>query len=389
MAINLSRNTRLWVSTVKTGHNNSNTFEIPVQEGYSLSQSVATADVSVEEAGPTPTRGGKRFNTSLDPVDWSFATYFNPYKDADTNVYAVDMLMWHALATSDAVGHDFDASSALDTLSKTEGTANSFTVDFSNNSAHVLTTLHLYFQIDNDVYLVDSAQVGQAEISVDIADIAMASWSGQALSYTRLASAPAFIAGGGISFVDSTGTPTADRYVAIASNKKYLVNKLTTMDFQSDVSGSNLFYKVPLTSGSITINNNVTYLTPNTLAEVDSPIGSFTGSFEVTGTLDAYMRDTGANGTTKLEAKGTTELLEDMLGNTSKVTNISNATLYIGGETSGAPQVKIVMPTLHIAVPSLSVDDVISTSIEFKAIPTSADLLSGDELTVEMFTAIA
>jgi hypothetical protein len=388
MAINLSRNTRLWVSTVKTGHNNSNTFEIPVQEGYSLSQSVATADVSVEEAGPVPTRGGKRFNTNLDPVDWSFSTYFNPYVNSlESNIYAVDMIMWHALATSNAVGVDFDGAAPLGTGSLTSGDTTSFAVDFSNNSAHVLTTLYLYFEIDNDVYLVDAAQVGQAEISIDISDIAMVAWSGQALSYTRLGAAPAFIAGGGLEFVDTT--PTADKYVAISSAKKFLVNKLTTMDFQSDVSGTSLFYNIPLTSGSITINNNVTYLTPNTLAEVDTPIGSFTGSFEVTGSLDAYMRSTGADGVLVGDAKGTTELLEDMLGNTSKVTNISDATIYIGGETTGTSQIKINMPTLHIAVPSLSVDDVISTSIEFKAVPTSADLESGDELTVEMFTAIA
>lgn len=389
MAINLSRNTRLWVSTVKTGHNNSNTFEIPVQEGYSLSQSVATADVSVEEAGPTPTRGGKRFNTALDPVEWSFATYFNPYVNTlDSNIYSVDMLMWHALATSDAVGIDFEGTSPIGTGSLTSGDATNFAVDFSNNSAHVLTTVYLYFEIDNDVYLVDSAQVGQAEVSIDIADIAMTSWSGQALSYTRLLSVPTFITSGtGIGFVDSS--PTVDEFVGIATNKKYLVNKLTTMDFQSDVSGTNLYYNIPITAGSISINNNVTYLTPNTLASVDAPIGSFTGSFEVTGSFDAYMRDTGTDGILVANARGTTELLEDMLANTSKVTNVSNATVYIGGKTSGAAQIKVNMPTLHISVPTLSVDDVISTSIEFKAIPTSADLQSGDELSIEMFTAIA
>lgn len=384
MAINLSRNTRLWVSTVNTGHTNSNTFEIPVQEGYSLSQSVATTDVSIEEAGPTPTRGGKRFNTNLDPVEWSFATYFNPYVDTDTNIYAVDMLMWHALATSDAVGIDFDGS--LATTSATLGDATSFSVDFNNNSAHVLTTLYLYFEIDNDVYLVDAAQVGQAEVSIDIADIAMTSWSGNALSYTRLLSAPAFVSGSGLSYSAALGTP--NEFVAIPLNKKYLVNKLTTVEFTCDITGADLYYKVPVTSGSITINNNVTYLTPNTLSQVDSPIGSFTGAFEVSGSMDAYMRDNpGKDGITRPNAKGTTELLEDMLANTDKTTNISNATFHIGGETSGKPQINIDMPTLHISVPSMSVDDVVSTSIEFKAIPASSDLISGTELTIDMLVA--
>ena len=387
MAINLSRNTRLWVSTVSTGHNNSNTFEIPVQEGYSLSQSVATTDISVEEAGPTPTRGGKRFNTNLDPVEWSLSTYFNPYENsADGNIYAVDMILWHALATSNTVGVDFD-NKTIGTGSLTAGDNDKFTVDFSNNSAHVLTTLYLYFQIDNDVYLVDAAQVGQAEISIDISDIAQISWSGQGVEYIRLSTVPAFVSASGLEFVDNA--PTADQFVKISDEKKYLINKLTTMDFESDVSDTSKFYNIPITSGSITINNNITYLTPNTLAQVDTPIGSFTGSFEVTGSFDAYMRSTGKDGSTKANSRGTTELLEDMLSNTSKVTNISNATLYIGGEASGTPQIKVSLPTLHIGVPSMSVDDVVSTSIEFKAIPSSADLLSGDEIAVEMFTSIA
>lgn len=384
MAINLSRNTRLWVSTVKTGHDNSNTFEIPVQEGYSLSQSVATADVSIEEAGLTPTRGGKRFNTNLDPVDWSFATYFNPYLDVDTNVYAVDMLMWHALATSNSTGIDFDGSLATGSATIGDGTA--FSVDFNNNSAHVLTTLYLYFKIDNDVYLVDSAQVGQAEISIDITDIAMTSWSGNALSYTRMQTPPAFISGAGLTY--SAAAATLNEFVGIPLTKKYLVNKLTTLEFTCNVTGVDLYYNIPLTAGTITVNNNVTYLTPNTLSEVDGPIGSFTGSFEVTGSMDAYLRDNpGKDGVTRPNAKGTTELLEDMLSNTDKVTNVSNATFHIGGETSGTPQVNIDMPTLHISVPSVSVDDVISTSIEFKAIPASADLTSGTELTIDMLVS--
>lgn len=387
MAINLSRNTRLWVSTVdKDGvHDNSTTFEIPVQEGYSLSQSVATADVSVEEAGPTPTRGGKRFNSSLDPVEWSFNTYFNPYIHSDTNTYMVDMLLWHAVASSDAATPDFDN---VSTSAEVYGAVNKFLVGFADNAAHELTKLYMYFKIDNDVYYVSGVQVGQADISIDISDIAQVAWTGNALSYERIPT-PSFITGTG--GVYDTTAPVND-YVAVPTNKKYLVNKLTTMEFQSDVSGSTLFYSIPITGGSIAINNNITYLTPNTLAEVDSPIGSFTGSFEVTGSLEAYMRDTGKTGSTALLAKGTTELLEDMLANPGQITNITNIVMNVGGETVGSPQVKIKMPSTHIAVPSLSVDDVVSTSIEFKAMPdpntvAGANLQSGSEISLEISAA--
>ena len=255
MSINLSRNTRLWVSTVLTGHDNSNTFEIPLQEDYSLSQSVSSSDVSVEEAGATPTRGSKRFNETLDPVDWSFTTYTTPY--LDTNHYITDMMLWHALSNGNLTGTDFTNTSTTSTV---YGSTSDFTVGFTNNSAHVLKQIHLYFKIDNQTYLVKSAQVSQADISVDIADIGQVSWSGQALSYEPV-SDPAFMDSDG-----SNGTgldeaaPTSGKYVKIPTNKSYLVNKLTVMDMSADVApGANNNYIIPITGASITINNNVTY----------------------------------------------------------------------------------------------------------------------------------
>lgn len=398
MAINLSRNTRLWVSTVKTGHDNSNTFELPIQDGYTLTQSVTTADVTLDEAGPSPTRGSKRFNASLEPVEWAFSTYFNPYTnatDSEGNVFnfAVDMLMWHGLASGNSTALSLDDANWDEIApgingAEVFGDTVSFNVGFNNNSAHVLTKLYMYFEIDNDVYFVDNAQVGQAEVSVDIADIAMTSWSGSAVSYKRMASAPTFIATGGGDF-DNT-TPSLG-YVAVPTNKVYLINKLTVLDFTSDVlvESTQKYYTVPVTAATVTINNNVTYLTPNTLAQVDTPIGSFTGSFEVTGNLDAYMRKTGGDGISAGTAYGTTELLEHMLSDTSRITSTTVATINIGGTTTGTPLVAISMPTLQLSVPSISVDDVVSTSIEFKAIPTSADLKSGTELSIAMTSSQA
>ena len=192
MSINLSRNTRLWVSTVTTGHNSANTFEIPVQDGYSLSQAVSTTDVSLEEAGPTPVRGSRRFNESLDPVEWSFTTYIMPYTQGG-KTYLVDMLMWHGLAVKKEIAPGFD------TITKPVfGNATKLSVSFEENSAHVLFPLNLYFLIDNQMYLVENAQVGQVEIGMDISDIATAAWSGQATAYKAIAT-PAFaLAAGGV-----------------------------------------------------------------------------------------------------------------------------------------------------------------------------------------------
>ena len=377
MAINLSRNTRLWISTVdKDGaHTNANTFELPVQEGYSLSQSVSTVDVSVEEAGPAPIRGSKRFNSALDPVDWSLATYISPYMD--TNHYLVDMLLWHSLASGIDSAPDMDNAAAA-----VAGDTSSFDVSFINNSAHVLTELYLYFKIDNQFYYIAKAQVSQAEISIDIADIGMVSWSGQGLTYEPIPN-PAFFTGTAGAYV-TTGDLSG--YVKIPTNKNFLVNKLTLMSMTSDMApggSSNNAYDIPITSANITINNNITYLTPNTLAEVDSPIGSFTGSFEVTGTIEAYLKDIpGADG--NATPYGSADLLGHMLANVQgAVTNAANIVFKVGGGTG--PRAEFTIPTAHLSVPDISVDDVVSTSIEFKAIPSSAELASGDEITASFF----
>lgn len=378
MAINLSRNTRLWVSTVdKDGtHTPANTFEIPVQDGYSLSQSVSSSDVTVEEAGPVPTRGSKRFNDTLDPVEWSFTTYNTPY--LETNHYVVDMLLWHALASGNSIALDLDNTS---TSAEVYGDATSFKVGFANNAAHVLTKLYLYFKIDNQMYYVANAQVNEAAISVDITDISQTAWSGQAISYEPIAD-PAFVAAGGAAF-DSTSV--APGYVRISPAKKYLVNKLTVMELNADVAPSaNDYYSIPITSASITISNNITYLTPSTLAEVDKPIGSFTGTFDVSGSVEAYLRKTGGDGTSG-NGYGSAELLEHMLSTASgSVTNTANLVLYINGKNVGEPQMIITIPTGHLSIPEVSVDSVVSTSFELKGIPNDADLQSGTEVSLEI-----
>lgn len=379
MSINLSRNTRLWVSTVTTGHNSANTFEIPIQDGYTLSQSVSTTDVSLEEAGPTPVRGSRRFNDALDPVEWSFVTYIMPYVQGGTT-YLVDMLMWHGLAVKREIAPNF-----TDTNKPVFGEATKLSVSFEENSAHVLTQLNMYFLIDNQMYLVENCQVGQVEIGMDISDIATASWSGQAVSYRAIAT-PAFaLTAGG---VYNAAAPVADSYVAIPANKKYLINRLTILDLNADVApGNDDTYNVPITGASLTINNNITYLTPNTLAEVDKPIGSFTGTFEVMGSIDAYLRKTGGDGTSG-DPYGSAELLDHMLvSGTGAVTNAANLVLHLGGKAVGDPACVITIPSAQLSVPEFSVEDVVSTSMEFKGVTTDAGMISGSEVFIDFFAA--
>lgn len=391
MAINLSRNTRLFVSTVETGFTNANTFEIPIQEGYSLSQSVASSDVTLNEAGDAPIRGSKRFNDALDPVEWSFTTYMTPYvgnaTNASSKIFLPDMIMWQGLAVKKGGAMDFEQAT-----SKVHGTTSQLNVNFGDNGAHVLTELFLFFKIDNSWYKVHKAQVGQAEISIDIDNLGMVAWSGQGTRLELLTAAPTFF-GGTAGEYDST--TTAAGYTAIPSARKYVLNKLTTVTLESDVapggSGANDNYKIPVTSASLSINNNISYVTPAVLSEVDVPVASFTGSFEVSGTLSAYLRTTpGATGATG-SPYGAVDLMNHMLSTSSlsKVTNTTNIVISMGGLAVGDAKCVITIPTAHLSVPTMSVDDVVSTEIEFKGIPTSDDLLSGTELSIAFKHSVA
>ena len=78
MAVSLLRNTRLWVSTVESGFTDTNTQEILIGDDLSFSQGASETDVTVEEAGPTPTRGSKRFIDAINPAEWSFSNYILP-----------------------------------------------------------------------------------------------------------------------------------------------------------------------------------------------------------------------------------------------------------------------------------------------------------------------
>ena len=359
MAINLSRNTRLWVSTAAAGlEDQTNTFELGIQDGYSVGSQLNSTDISLNEAGAVPNRGSARFNDSTNPVDWSISTYVRPYSATTPNrTMVADKLLWHALASGQTIDAEWD-----DTAKAVHAEETKFNVGFESNSTHELTKIRLIFKIDNMYTIVNDVQVGSAEISVDIDAIGMVNWSGQGTSFETSTSAPSFIALG-----------PASGFEAIPTDAKYLKNKLTTMSLVADANSGGATYDIAITGASVTISNNITYLTPETLGTVDSPIGSFTGTFDVSGSLDCYL-DTKAN--------GSYQLLSDMQANRN-VKNSFNLVLNMGGPT--AERMVMTMGTCHLNIPEMSIEDVIGTSIEFKALPSSSDMNDGDEIFIEFF----
>ena len=90
---NLVRNSRVFFTTnvsastgvipehTGTACSTSNTFELQVLDGFSFSQGTQQSVIQISEAGATPVRGQRAFNTQLDPVDFSFSMYVRPFLD--------------------------------------------------------------------------------------------------------------------------------------------------------------------------------------------------------------------------------------------------------------------------------------------------------------------
>lgn len=348
MSLQLLRNTRVFVTTAKSGFTKDNTQEILVQDDISWGQDTNSTDITVNEAGPRPTRGSKRFNDSLNAAEWSFSTYILPYLEATKSLVLVpDYLLWQGLSSG----------AALDLAGDTGAHANdgNFMVNFKDNAYHELAMLDVYFLIDGTWSKIEGCQVNQAEVSVDIDDIGRVTWSGNGNRLIPLDAAP----------FDPIALGMDDAlYLQLQSS--YIKNKLTILKMKDLDSGKE--YNIPITGGSFTMNNNVTYLTPNVMSRVNIPIGSFTGSFEMTGSLTAYLNT---------NPLGSQELYKDLI-NTLKVVNRFQIGLVLGGEYNDErPAAILVASQANVNIPSIETDDVIGTSLEFKALPTELD--SGDE----------
>lgn len=371
MARNLLRNARLFVSTVGGASptlDKGDTWEILIQDDLSFTQATETQEITVAETGATPVRGQAVFNTALNPVEWSFSTYIRPYIIATGGTNAdehrcIEAILWHALVSP----NDPDFAAAGNAECRATSTT-SFDINFSASNVHVLKTLFIYIKLDDTTwYRINNVQVNQAEIDLGIDGIGMITWSGNGTTLEKLSSAPT-LAGTLIQLSGATPSETA-------TEADYVVTKLSTLTFEDNDGTPASPYTIPFTGGTLTINNNVTYLTPNTLSIVDTPIGSFTGTRQISGNVTCYLNSN--------VALGSGGLLTDMLADFSKVKNSYDITLSIGNPTATAPRVVFNLPTAQLSIPSIESADVIGLSIDFFGQGSTSPIDDTDEMSVK------
>lgn len=473
MSFNLVRNSRVFFTTnvnalgvvQTTGLLPANTFELQVLDGFSFSQNTQSETVTLNEAGEAPVRGQRSFNTSLDPVDFSFSTYLRPRVDGGV-VTAEESILWNAVAGAGAIGSatltggtfaditraDTAASTAVITMTgltatnlvvgqiytvggvtgafadewnspvrvtaidlgtdaitvsyltapsvaagTTVSTATGFSLDtgawssnaasalahFGGSNKHQLQTFGMVFVVDGVSYAVDNCALDQASVDFGLDAIAMVAWTGKGTQLRQLA-ATTVTAGATPTFSGGlTGTATGKN-----TNAPYIANKLSTMKLISNIGGiSGTEYSIAITGGNLTIANNLTYLTPANLGTVNTPITYFTGTRAISGNVTAYLRGGAGNPTSKL--------LNDMLAASATAVDPKFfIQIEIGGSTNPI-RVELEMNAAMLTIPTVNVEQVVSTQINFTAQGHTAafasnadyDIANTNELLVRYYAA--
>ena len=475
---NLVRNSRVFFTTnlgavnsqpncvLATGYLAANTQELQVLDGFSFSQASNADTVNVSEAGNTPVRGQRSFNTSLNNVEFSFSTYVRPRYSAP-NVKSEESHLWNALLSTAAIGAaanftatgitaasttvdaagvlsvagtamtltglnvgdvyvikgvvgvgaaDFNTAvkilsvtgttaftaqylvkpsvavitaswTAAVTLNKTawnefpaigadttspqySGTGAAYSAITSGvSNKNQLLPFGMVIKVDGITYLLDNCAMDQAVIDFGLDGIATIAWTGKGTAIRQTATvvtiddtAPLLpVLSGGL-----TGTVTGK-----ATTANYITNKLSTVSLIKNIGGTgagNTTYTLALTGGSVTISNGITYVTPANLGIVNVPIGYYTGTRAISGSMTAYLRTGNAVGA-GATGNSTGTLLSDLLAASATAAGVEpkfRVEIDIGGSASGT-RVEIEMPGTTLQIPTIETQAVMSTTINFTA----------------------
>ena len=358
-------------------------WEIPVLDGFSFSQATNSSEITLNEmeaSGGGSRRGRKMFNDSYAPAEWSFSTYARPFKSAsyaaggaDNQVahHAVEEALWAMMVGNAGAGYTVPTASQVSVWAQgLTQDATDLDIDFTDSNTSTLGTANIYFVLGKTgevatTYKISNCCINEASIDFDIDGIATIAWSGMG------------------TIISEDSAPTASRYEAIGSTTNFIRNRLTqlvmtTADDHLLASGESAdgdsdaeTYALTLTGGNITISNNMTFLTPETIGVVNQPLGHVTGTRTIGGSFTCYLNSTAAS---------SMDLFERIIEDTDTITNNFDLNFKVGGGSS-VPRIEFNMAACHLEVPTHSIDDVISLEVNFHALGT--DISSTDEIAIK------
>lgn len=260
-----------------------------------------------------------------------------------------------------------------------ENTKNAF-VSTGVSDQNQLQKFGMLFLIDNTLYTADNCALNQVSVDFGLDQIATAQWTGQGtalnhISNTVTTEASVGILGQtaaayGVGYFNIPNLLTEFGGAFLSKNTKasYIANKLsiTKLKAVNDIKDSTGTAKISaddefslaITGGNFTINNNITYLTPNILNTVNKAVTYFVGTRAVTGNVTSYLKTGGSN--------DCGVLIDGILDSTSNtIQPMFGFNIDIGG--SSAPFIQITLPTVFLQVPTVDVQQIVSTTINFIA----------------------
>lgn len=368
----------------------SNVWEIPVLNGFSFTQSTNTSEVALNEmtdSAGNSRRGRTVFTDSQAPAEWSFDTYVRP-TIASTKHTAVEAPLWANFVAKNAYAAGAWMANTVTSVSTT-----SLDISFQNSNKTELGVFDLVFvnapastaaTIFNSgpapgspvagtaygtlMYRIYDASINEVSITFDIDGIATLSWSGMG---ARLRN-----------FTGSFDVSTAIR-TGIDQSNNFIRNRLTQLTATRQTNGANKTYNLTLTGGTITLSNNLSYLTPELISRVNVPLGHVTGTRNIGGSFTCYVDS---------QASGSGELFADLSTGTTNTREDFDLTFYVGGasgtpDVARAPGMVFSMPNAHLSVPTHDTGDVIALSVDFSALPS--ELGVADEIDLIRYIGVA
>lgn len=384
--LQLSRNTHVYAS------DGTNYWELPVLDGFSFAQSTATTEVSVSEMADlsgVSRRGRRMFTDAFEPAEWNLQMYARPFT-ANSLGNHTDEVLWGNFVNAGAYTHGGGSTRTwANAITKAATTS---TIDFDDSNVSALGTFTLYFVLGacgtapasysagpgnpQTIYRISGAVCNTVTMDFDIDGILTLDWSGLGSLLEEIPSMP-------------SNWHTAIINDGIAhSNNNFIRNRLTTLavtvgttdqdadattgDANADSTTGDEFmanYALTLTGGSITFENNLTYLTPEELCVVNQPLGNVTGNRSVSGSFTCYLNSGTSSNTATTGTSA--DLFDDLATAVNVVTNSMDLVFSVGGASS--PKLVIDVPTAHLEIPTHQIEDVIGLEVNFHALPSSLD----------------
>lgn len=373
MALQFTRNATVYVELVDGSGTHVEAWKLSVLDGFSFTQSINSSEITISEAGTTSRRARLLFNDSLAPVEWSMSTYARPIVSSSV-VHMPEEPLWGMLMGADsynpATGVFYNSVIGAENATNANvntpaATTNTFDFSASNVSSFG-DRWNIYFSFEDgsniQVYKLDSSVVNSCSVDFDIDGIATIQWSGFAKTLTD----------------SGTSVPsdlTGAQAIGITETTNFIRNRISTVTLsRTDVSPDDV-YNLVLTGGSFSIENNVSYLTPEELGIVNAPLANITGARSISGSMTCYLDNDQSNSKSG-------ELFADLVSDTTTVRNVFDMSINIGGETSATPRIAFDLPTAHLEIPTINVEDLLTLEINFHGQVASGNVDNTDEATI-------